>query len=270
MTCKRNVSVKTRIIKFGGSIITDPAFDDEIHRPNIRRLAAELRSCAAGCIVVHGTGLVGKPPAHEFGYVETRIIPPDQHLIASRIRHSLRFLNLQVVDCLLAAGISAVPMHIASFADSGHALRSDDVSVQLLSMLSQGCVPVFHGDLLRLADGRFQVFSSDTMALILVQALQADEMLFLTRARGVHAKSNFPKDEPTILPDLTEKTLAAIQEQLGDSLDVSGGMSSKITCAMEIARHCRRCFIASGLDAGILQAFLSGQAVGTRVSSAGR
>jgi len=261
--------VKTRIIKFGGSIITDPDFDDGFHRPNIERLAAELQSCATGCIVVHGTGLVGKPPAHEYGYVDTGIIPRDQHLIASRIRRSLRHLNLQVVDCLLAAGISAVPMHVACFADTGHALRSDDLSVQLLSMLGQGCVPVFYGDLLRLADGRFRVFSSDTMALILVQAVQADEMLFLTRARGVYVKFHLPTDPPAILPVLDEKTLAAMQRQPGDMLDVSGGMSAKISCAMEIARQCHRCHIASGLDPGVLQNFLAGQAVGTRVSTAG-
>jgi isopentenyl phosphate kinase len=262
--------VKTRIIKFGGSIITDPAFDDEFHRPNVQRLAAELQSCATGCIVVHGTGLVGKPPAHEYDYVDTGIIPRERHLIASRIRHRLRCLNLQVVDCLLAAGISAVPMHVACFADTNHALRSNDVSVQLMSMLGQGCVPVFYGDMLRLADGRFRVFSSDTMALILVQAVQADEMLFLTRARGVYVKPQHPTDTPSILPELDEKTLADMHRQPGDTLDVSGGMSAKISCAMEIARHCRRCHIASGLEPGILQAFLAGKAVGTRVSTAGR
>jgi isopentenyl phosphate kinase len=52
-----------------------------------------------------------------------------------------------------------------------------------------------------------------------------------------------------------------------DTQDVSGGMSRKAAYALDAARHCERCVIASGIEAGVLEKLLRGESgTGTLVT----
>jgi len=85
--------MEKHIIKFGGSIITNTSTESKFNKKNTLRLAKEIYPYYKGCILIHGTGHVGKPPAIKYGYVESGIVQKNQQLIALHIKNSLRELN---------------------------------------------------------------------------------------------------------------------------------------------------------------------------------
>lgn len=254
-----------QIIKFGGSVITDQDADFLFNRETVRRLARELPDRGRGCILIHGTGHVGKPPAARFGYLESGHIPPSSHLVALEIKMALRRLNQMFVETMLASSIAAIPFDTASFFNEEmNSIRDEQRLSWLRMIVDQGLTPVFYGDLVPLASGGFQVFSSDVIALILSRTLRPERMLFLSDVPGVYGAAD-QKGE-TIIKELSSGRSCRVNKVASDAQDVSGGMAKKIECAIEISRHCGDCFIGSGLEPGIAEGFLRGDKVpGTRV-----
>lgn len=254
--------MKFNIIKIGGSVITDRAHENGFNEEAMGRLAQELRPHQKGSIVVHGTGLVGKPPAVEHGYVDDGIIGSDRSLLALTIKSQLRELNQRVVATLLSARVPALPFDVAHcFNQSMDDLGPGGVGEMLRRTLECGLVPVFYGDLMPRSDGRFQVFSSDTIVLILARTFRPDQVLFLSNVDGVYARRSSGEDgeEDQVLRQLTPESIEQVRESTSDGQDVSGGMPKKVACALEASHYCRRCLIASGLRPGVLSKLLAGE-----------
>lgn len=252
------------IIKFGGSVITGESCKEFFNEQNTYRLAKELFPHHPGCILIHGTGLVGKPPAIKHGYLKDGIISKSRSALALTIRNELRQLNQLVVKTLLSASVKAVPFDsVHYFNESMGSLRNNDLHYKLLHTIENGFVPTFYGDLMPRSDGSFRVFSSDTIALILARTLNPDKVIFLSSVKGVyaHQSSRGENCEEKVLTTLSTNNVNSIYKSSSDEKDVSGGMIRKVTCALEISRYCKRCFIASGLDSGVLSKLLKGESV---------
>jgi isopentenyl phosphate kinase len=263
--------MKKHIIKLGGSIITDTSSKAYFNKKNTLRLAKELYPFYKGCILIHGTGQVGKPPAIKYGYVDNGILPQNEHLIALNIKNSLRQLNQHVVHTFLSASIPVIPFDILHFYDeSKNHLNYKGLKDILLQMLKNGLVPVFYGDLLPLPDGSFKVFSSDLITLLLAKTLKPENVIFLSDVNGVyleHTKSN-NEASSNIIPVLNPKNIRLLIKSENDKKDVSGGMRKKAELALEISRYCKRCFIGNGLTDNILSNFFKEKSVvGTFVRS---
>jgi len=250
------------LVKFGGSVVTRQDSEGPFDSRNTARLAAELAETGAKCVVVHGTGLVGKPPALEHGYAQTGIIGADKQLVADRIRHSLRELNQRVVGALLAAGLPAFSVDTPPlFAGTLDRVRHPDSLDGLRDLVRNGSVPVLHGDHVPCPDGRFRILSSDTIMVLLARELKPQRAVFLTDVEGVFAAGR--EDAP--LSELTPEILDRIAGLGNDGEDVSRGMRGKIEAAVTIAALGVPCRIASGRSPGVLNDLLQGRDRGTHV-----
>lgn len=263
--------MKKHIIKLGGSIITDTTSKDYFNKKNTLRLAKELYPFYKGCILIHGTGQVGKPPAIKYGYVDTGVIQKNKHLIALNIKNSLRQLNQCVVQTLLSASIPAIPFDILHFYDNTkNHLNYKVLEDILIKMLKNDLVPVFYGDLLPISDGSFKVFSSDLITLILAKRLKPENVIFLSNVNGVYSEHTKPNNEvnSNIIPVLNPKNIDIVQKSINDNQDVSGGMRKKAELALKISRYCKKCFIGSGFNESILSNFFKGKdVIGTFVQA---
>ena len=246
------------IIKLGGSIITDPHEEDYFDEKNTFRLAQELQRYSGRCIIVHGTGYVGKPPAVQYGYVETGLLKNDYASIAMSIKDSLQKLNGQVVRTFLSASVPVTPVDIGSYYDefSGSSFK-DEFRQTIVEILGNGMVPIFHGDLLPLRDGSFKVISSDFIVLILTRILHPENVVFLCDVPGIYSKKSESGSYgfSSILPLLTPENIKLMEILGNDRADVSGGMHKKAEIALEISKYCRRCFIGSGYQEHLLYDF---------------
>ncbi len=260
-----------RLIKFGGASITRNGCEGLFDRDNVRRIVHELGIGSQHCVIVHGTGLVGKRPAVEHGYLQTGRLAADDSLLGMRIRASLRELNRRVLDVLFEAGIPALPMDAWQCFNTGmDGLRHPPLAHSIRQATDQGLVPLFCGDFVPQPDGSFRVMSSDTMMLILARALQPDAALMLTAADGVYGQSELdPTCQGAVMPLLSKSNRFQMYKAASDKDDVSGGMGAKVDHAFEIAACSGgSCTIASGLVPGVLSAVMANEdVVCTRVVS---
>lgn len=248
------------LIKFGGSFMTDAAGPDGLDLAVTRRLAQELAACATPLLLVHGTGAVGKPAALRHGFVDTGCVPAAKTAIGAEIRASIAALNARVVATLRAAGIAAEGCGAARFFRDDCRTFHASAAAELTAMLAAGTVPVLHGDMLRQADGSWQVFSSDVILERLAALLPVRLTLLLTNVDGVLDAQG------RVIPELSEASVDQVDRQASDDTDVSGGMRAKLRSAFAAAAHSQRCLIANGATPGVLAAALRGEPVpGTRI-----
>ena len=105
----------TRILKIGGSILTDKSRELAARPEEIDRIAAEIASCPEDLVLVHGAGSFGHIPAKRFG------LPHNFSREGLRITHlSVARLCEMVVEALGRAGVECLPVHpLYSHAPSG-------------------------------------------------------------------------------------------------------------------------------------------------------
>lgn len=252
----------TRIIKFGGSVITRDDPNDSFDFENTSRLSKEIMPLTSGTVLVHGTGHVGKPFAVEHEYVEDGLIAAEQTLLIAEIRNALLRLNADVVATLCSNGVPAFSVSPATFFDEDmKEFRHASLVTELRQQMQLGHVPVFYGDLMPRSDGVFQVFSSDRITAILSRRIKPDRVVFLTDVAGVFAKNRKGEKARNPMRELSSGNLDDVFHSAGDQSDVSGGMQAKITNALEVASHAGECLIANGQKKGALAAILAGQPV---------
>ena len=252
--------MKYHLIKLGGSIITDPALKDFFNKKNTSRLAQELFPFHRGCIIIHGTGHIGKPPAIKYHYLESGIIDKKDHLIALGIKHSIRQLNEKVVAELLKTNIPAIPMDILHFSGISASIKNNALlKDKIRQLVANGLVPVFSGDLLPQADGTFKVISSDLITLLIAKIIKPENVIFLTDVDGVIAEKTGIDNQSgyEILPYLTTESRNKMQRFENDRNDVSGGMRMKVETALDISNYCIRCFIGNGFTRHLISDFFN-------------
>lgn len=250
--------MQLNLIKLGGSVITRSG-PSALFADNLGRLAEELRAHAGPTVLIHGTGHVGKPWAIEHGFLREGIVPAAKPALAADIAADLIGLNEAVVACLREAGIDARGVRPADFfGEDMHTPRSPDRLRSLHDTLASGATPVFHGDLMPLADGGHRVFSSDAMAAGLSELLAPAHMLFLSDVDGVFPPGVDGGHGTEPLAAISAADLDRIYRDAGDRHDVSGGMSAKVEHALRAAGHAGRCTIGNGLRPGRLEALLNG------------
>lgn len=245
-----------QLIKLGGSVITHLQCEGKFHAQNVQRIARELATSHEPIILVHGTGHVGKPPAIEHGYADTGIIPASNAALSASVRRDLQRLNEQVVNALMDAGLNVLPLDTGRYFNvNGNDLLQTDLQHSLTQVVAKGVIPIFHGDMVQMGDGAFKVVSSDAIICVLARYLKPEAVYLFTDVDGVYTDLH----DGHLIGELTPASLQQIQTHHTDHQDVSGGMTAKVQHAMEIARHCQRCVIGSGVRDGVIARLLASE-----------
>jgi isopentenyl phosphate kinase len=248
-----------KIIKIGGSVLTGkhdfPSYDFK----NTLRIAQELSKNHKECVLVHGTGSYGKPPAVNFGYNQKGIIDKDDKMLALDIKHSLRQLNQLVVQTLLDARVPAITFNIDHFVNK-ETLQIEIFNLEksLSALVNQDILPVLYGDLISNTDGSYQVYSSDQIVLELAKIFKPKSVFFLSDVAGVFLKRTgiHDRDGPYLAKTLSEKNIQRLYRMEKDLIDVSGGMSKKVEIALKASKYCNSCFIGNGYSRNLLSDLL--------------
>lgn len=244
------------LIKLGGSVITHPDMPDKFHVENVRRIARELATTNESMILVHGTGHVGKPPAIKHGYADTGIIPASNTALSASVQRDLQQLNERLTLRLIAAGLNVLPLDTGRFFNvEGTDLTQYKLVKSLGKLAQSGIIPVFHGDMVQMGDGRFKVVSSDAIISVLARYLQPQSVYLFTDVDGVFTDV----EDGKLIEVISPATMNQMTSHHSDQADVSGGMTAKVQYAMQIARHCQRCVIASGIREGVIERLIAGE-----------
>jgi isopentenyl phosphate kinase len=242
-----------KVLKIGGSAITDKAKADYVRAEEIERIAGEISDQASGLVLVHGAGSFGHIPAKKYG------LPGKFDPEGLRVTHaSVAKLNQIVVEALAEAGVEALPVHPLScvLLKDG---RIEKMEVDFIKeMITRGILPVLHGDVAMDSSRGAGIVSGDQLVPYLAKDLGAQTVALGTDVDGVLC-SGAP------LKEVTRKTLPEIEScfMQGPGADVTGGMRGKILELLELADAGTISLIFNARKAGMVKRALSGEAVGT-------
>ena len=248
----------TRVLKIGGSILTDKSRKLTPRPEEITRVAEEIASHPNDVVLVHGAGSFGHIPAKKFG------LPNEFNRQGLKVTHScVARLCEMVVEALSLAGVDCLPVHPLSclLLRGG---RIDRFFMEpITEMLKGGIMPVLHGDVAMDTAGKAAIVSGDQLVAYLAKVLQADVVAVGSNVDGVLV-SGRP------LSRITRKELSAVECAIGGSagVDVTGGMRGKLLELLDLADlGIDSVIFNAGIEGNIARA-LKGECVGTRIGRA--
>ncbi len=240
----------TTVLKLGGSVITEKEEPETVDDDALDRAASAIGD-RDDLVVVHGGGSFGHHHAARYG-VSTTDGTADPAVVRT-IHGAMKRLNDAVVASLAAAGTPAVPVHPFSVAS-----RSADGTLQLPtdgieSMLSEGFVPVLHGDVVVHTERGATILSGDELVVSIAAALEVDRVGVCSAVRGVF------DDEGEVIDRI--ESFESVADALGgsDATDVTGGMAGKVRELLALGSP------AYVFDIDGLSAFVDGEHPGTRI-----
>lgn len=244
-----------KVLKIGGSILTDKTREATALPGEIRRVAEEIAAFPDGLVLVHGAGSFGHVPAQRYGLPE-RFNP--EGLKATH--KSVVRLNDLMVEALISAGALPMPVHPFSCALLKEG-RIECLAVEpVAEMVHRGLLPVLHGDVAMDKVLGAGIVSGDQIVTYLARSLGAEIVAVGTNVDGVLVSG-----EP--LEGITREGLPSIMRDVGGSkcVDVTGGMRGKLSELLELADEGISSMIFNASKAGNIARALNGEALGTRV-----
>ncbi len=244
-----------RILKIGGSILTDKTQMACARHEEIERVAREIATSSEDLILIHGAGSFGHVPAKKYG-LPKRFDPE-----GLRVTHfCVAKLNELVVSALARAGADPMPVHPLSctLLKDG---RIEDISLcPLKEMVGSGLLPVLHGDVAIDSARGAGIVSGDQLVSYLAKALKAEIVAVGTNVDGVIF-------EGRPLESITRRDLSTLGRALGESsgVDVTGGMRGKLLELLDLADMGTSSLIFNASKKGNIARALRDELVGTRV-----
>jgi len=246
---------KIKILKIGGSVLTDKNRLESAKIEEIERIAAEIASHDSGLILVHGAGSFGHIHAKEYKLVER--FSPEGVLETHR---SVVRLNDLVVEGLRMAGSSPVPVHPLSctLLEDGRIVAME--TEPIVEMVNRDLLPVLHGDVAMDRSRGAGIVSGDQLVSRLARALRPEMMALGTAVDGVLFNGE-------ILAEVRREDLLKIGPELGSSagVDVTGGMRGKIEELLDLADEGVSSAIFNADKPGLIERVLEGERAGTLV-----
>jgi len=251
-----------RILKLGGSVITDKDKPFTPNTQNIERLAAEVAaSMPTPLVIVHGGGSYGHPEAKQYriseGYKN-----PGQLAGFSRTHQAMVQLNKIIVDALLDAGVPAFSLSPSSFIVTEAKRITDLDTAKIRRYLGAGMIPVLYGDAVLDSQQGFAILSGDQLVMRLATSLKADRIVLGSDVDGVYTADPKLVKEARHIPRLSLKELDGMVK-IGEALntDVTGGMLGKVREAAEAVAAGVEVILVNAGEAGRVEAALRGEKV---------
>ena len=249
------------VLKLGGSVITHKDEPETVDEESLARACDVIAAFLADgesepngehrqLVLVHGGGSFGHHHAAEHGVTSTE--GTDNTQVLTAIHRAMGELNDTVLDALHDRGVPALPVRPLSMAHRDENGLSFP-AIQFEAMLSEGFVPVTHGDVVVHESTGGTVLSGDDIVVSLADALGADRVGLCSTVPGVLDESG------AVVPaiDSYEEVAAILGES--DSTDVTGGMAHKVRQLLDLDAP------ASVFDIESLERFLHDERAGTLV-----
>lgn len=261
-----------RMLKLGGSLITDKTHPRKSRPKAIARLAEEISRARSKqpdmhLILGHGAGSFAHIPAKLYGTRQgVRSTREWQGFI--EVWREAVALNHLVMEALHCAGLPAISLPpSANLTSSGGQVYAWDLN-PLVSALNSGLLPVIYGDVAFDRKLGGTILSTEDLFMHLARHLHPERLLLAGLEPGVW--EDFPACT-NLFPEITPENLVQITASLGESggTDVTGGMASKVLQMVALVQEIPnlKVLIFSGEKPGLVESALLEEMPGTIVAS---
>ncbi len=247
-----------RLLKLGGSLLTDKTQEKVLRHDVLNRVAQEIAMAAPepGTLILgHGSGSFGHFAGARYGTMAGASTAAQWYGFAE-VATAAAELNMHVTLALRAAGLPV--MHFQPSASA----QAVDGTINALALspikqaLTHGMLPLIYGDVAFDAQRGSTILSTEALFDYLARHLPVTEVILTGEVAGVL------EDNGTVIPSITPTNFADITGMLGGSrgTDVTGGMASKVQGMLNLVQHTQinGIRIISGLEAGIIRDALQG------------
>jgi isopentenyl phosphate kinase len=257
-------------LKLGGSLITDK---DKTDIPNLSALAQISREIASSIkddpnlhlVLGHGSGSFGHHAAHRY---QTRegVHSPEEWVGFAHVWQRARALNQIVVEHLVSANIPVIAFSPSSFLTTRNHVIQNWNTIAIRSALDHRIVPLLNGDVVLDEKIGGTIVSTEELFVSLAESILPDRILLAGVEPGVWR--DFKKRDAIldrIDPEIN--ALADHNSMRSSSIDVTGGMLSKVQTMLQLVRNHPNVKISifSGLKSGNIYSSLIGDSLGTSI-----
>jgi len=222
------------LIKLGGSIITNKEKPLSARRKTIDRILNQIKHIKEPKILVHGGGSYGHYWSVKYD-MHTKPAKYDMRGV-SIVKNSMVDLNKIILDSAVKNRINAYCLPPTDFMSGNKPVKNKILTMNKIA--KSGLTPITYGDALWFGQKKSYILSGDVIMSTIAKTLRPRLSVFVLNVDGVYSdlKSknlihDFKKEKPKISKNI---------------IDVTGGMSRKITEANKISRNGLKVFFVNG------------------------
>ena len=222
------------LIKLGGSIITNKQKPLSPRRKTIDNILKEIGKIKEPIIIVHGGGSYGHYWSVKYD-MHTKPAKTSPKGVAI-VKNSMVELNKIILDSAVKNRINSYCLPPTDFMNGNKAIKSKILTINDIS--KSGLTPITFGDALWFGQKKSYILSGDVIMTTIGKILKPRLSLFVLDLDGVYSDLktkkliyNFKKEKPEIK---------------NNKMDVTGGMTRKITEANNMARAGLKIFFVNG------------------------
>jgi len=224
------------LIKLGGSIITNKERPQSARRIAIWNMLRQINNIDEPKILVHGGGSYGHYWSVKYG-MHTK---PARYSLKglSVVKNSMIELDKIILDYAAKFGnpLNTYSLPPTDFMNGNKPIRSKIEKIG--EMAKSGLIPVTYGDALWYGQKKSYILSGDVIMTAIAKVLKPRLSVFVLNVDGVYSDTkskklihDFKKEKPKISKN---------------SMDVTGGMTRKITEATKISKSGLKVFFVNG------------------------
>ena len=222
------------LIKLGGSIITNKEKPLSARRKTIYNILKQIRKIKEPKIIVHGGGSYGHYWSVKYG-MHTKPAKYDLKGV-SVVKNSMIELNKIILDAAVKNRLNPYSLPPTDFMSGNRSIKSKILTIN--DIAKSGLTPVTYGDALWYGQKKSYILSGDVIMTVLAKVLKPRLSVFVLNVDGVYSNMkskklvyDFKKEKPSISTN---------------KMDVTGGMTRKITEAAKMSRSGIKVFFANG------------------------
>ena len=222
------------LIKLGGSIITNKGKPQSARRKTIDNLLKQIKRINAPTILVPGGGSYGHYWSVKYG-MHTK---PARYSLKglSVVKNSMIELDKIILDSAVKNRLNTYSLPPTDFMNGNKPIRSKILKIN--DIARSGLTPITYGDALWYGQKKSYILSGDVIMTAIAKVLKPRLSVFVLNVDGVYSDTrskkliyDFKKEKPKISKN---------------SMDVTGGMTRKITEATKMSRSGLKAFFVNG------------------------
>ena len=222
------------LIKLGGSIITNKEKPQSARRKTIDNILKQIKKIDEPKILVHGGGSYGHYWSVRYG-MHTK---PSRYSLKglSVVKNSMIELDKIILNSATKNRLNPYCLPPTDFMNGNKPIRSKIEKIGEIA--KSGLTPVTYGDALWYGQKKSYILSGDVIMTAIAKILKPRLSIFVLNVDGVYSDTrskkliyDFKKEKPKISKN---------------SMDVTGGMTRKITEATKMSRFGLKVFFVNG------------------------
>jgi len=222
------------LIKLGGSIITNKERPLSPRRKTIDNILKEISKIKEPVVMVHGGGSYGHYWSVKYD-MHTKPAKTAPKGVAV-VKNSMVGLNKIILDSALKNRINPYCLPPTDFMSGKRPIKSKILTINEIA--KSGLTPITYGDALWFGQKKSYILSGDVIMTTLAKILKPRLSLFVLNVDGVYSDMKTKK----LIHDFKKEK----PEIKSNTMDVTGGMTRKITEASEMARAGFKVFFVNG------------------------